>query len=526
MKKSLLKIILGVFTLTFGLNASAQCPTITCPSDTTINNDQGDCGAIFNYTSPTGIDLCANGSQTFSYTGAVQTFTVPAGVTSISIQAYGAQGGDNGTWLGGQGGYAAGDLAVTPGQVLNIYVGSKGSNGTGSAANCGSQGGFNGGGNTGATCCSNAGGGAGAGGGASDVRLAGNTLNDRIIVAAGGGGAGDNENGANGGGLIGDDGGTYNGVTSTGGTQTTGGLAGGTFFPSHTCSPATDGSFGIGGDGDANDGGGGGGGWYGGGGGANNAHGAGGSSYIGGVTNSTTTSGGRTGDGEVIISYAGAPVSTSQTTGLGTGVSYPIGITTNTFVATNNFGSATCSFNVTVVDVEAPTISCPGDTTLCDTTATTINNIAPVTADNCSGETVSYTLTGATTGSGTGDASGTTFNNGVTTVKYIVADTSGNLDSCTFNVEILTCVGINENQDLQGIDIFPNPATDFVTVQVNENYSSLNVSLTSIEGKVVFQQTNMTEKTLKIDISNFDNGVYFLKVTNGTKSNDYKIIKN
>lgn len=63
------------------------------------------------------------GTQTFNYTGAAQTFTVPAGVTSVTIDAYGAEGlGFNG-FTPGQGGRAKGDLTVTPGQVLNIYVG-------------------------------------------------------------------------------------------------------------------------------------------------------------------------------------------------------------------------------------------------------------------------------------------------------------------------------------------------------------------------------------------------------------------
>ena len=37
------------------------------------------------------------GSQTFAFTGAEQTFTVPAGVTSVTIAAAGAQGGNGGT---------------------------------------------------------------------------------------------------------------------------------------------------------------------------------------------------------------------------------------------------------------------------------------------------------------------------------------------------------------------------------------------------------------------------------------------
>src|ERR1041385_8709776 len=122
-------------------------------------------------------------TQTFNYTGAVQTFTVPSCVTSITIQAYGAQGGNasiGGT--GGLGGYATGTLNVTPGDVLNIYVGG--------------QNGYNGGGTGGQDGNSAFSGPPGnlapSGGGASDVRLNGTTNANRIIVAGGGGGAGSN----------------------------------------------------------------------------------------------------------------------------------------------------------------------------------------------------------------------------------------------------------------------------------------------------------------------------------------------
>lgn len=64
------------------------------------------------------------GSQTFNYTGSMQTFTVPAGVTSMTVDVRGAQGGDaNGT--GGLGARMTGTLAVTPGEVLSILVGQK-----------------------------------------------------------------------------------------------------------------------------------------------------------------------------------------------------------------------------------------------------------------------------------------------------------------------------------------------------------------------------------------------------------------
>jgi hypothetical protein len=89
--------------------------------------------------------------QTFSYTGAVQVFTVPACVSSITVDAKGAQGGTGATYnnIGGNGGRVVCVYSVSVGQVLYIYVGG--------------QNGYNGGG-TGATTYG------APGGGATDIR--------------------------------------------------------------------------------------------------------------------------------------------------------------------------------------------------------------------------------------------------------------------------------------------------------------------------------------------------------------------
>ncbi|NBY44410.1 MAG: hypothetical protein EBQ64_00205, partial [Acidimicrobiia bacterium] len=59
--------------------------------------------------------------QTFSYTGADQSWTVPSGVTTINVHLLGAGGGGatgaTGHGAGG-GGYATGNYSVTAGQVL------------------------------------------------------------------------------------------------------------------------------------------------------------------------------------------------------------------------------------------------------------------------------------------------------------------------------------------------------------------------------------------------------------------------
>ena len=75
-------------------------------------------------------------SQTYGYTGATDTFTVPAGITVLTIQLQGGEGGQGGadssgpSPTGGYQGVVSGTLAVTPGDVLTVAVGQGGVTGT------------------------------------------------------------------------------------------------------------------------------------------------------------------------------------------------------------------------------------------------------------------------------------------------------------------------------------------------------------------------------------------------------------
>jgi hypothetical protein len=237
---------------------------------------------------------------TFGYTGGAQLFTVPAGVSSITVTAYGAQGGAGYVAGGGPGGGAQAAFTVSPGDPVEVLVGGQGG---GWSGNGGNAGGFNGGGAGGSGF-----GGAG-GGGASDVRLGtcASTLNcqldDRALVGGGGGGGGVQQccNAAGGGGGA-PSGGTGNGPAGGGGgSQTAGGSPGGG-------SPTQD-AGGSGESGVYGGGGGGGGGYWGGGGGSNGyggdsgiAGGGGGSSY--GPSGATTFfNASQSGNGQVTITY-------------------------------------------------------------------------------------------------------------------------------------------------------------------------------------------------------------------------------
>ena len=70
-------------------------------------------------------------TTTFNYTGSLQTFTVPSGITTINIDARGAQGGSVTIACAATGGIGARmvvDIEITPGEVITILVGGDGQN--------------------------------------------------------------------------------------------------------------------------------------------------------------------------------------------------------------------------------------------------------------------------------------------------------------------------------------------------------------------------------------------------------------
>lgn len=240
------------------------------------------CGAVLSITQVQ--------AQTFSYTGTVQSVTLPAG--SYQIEMWGADGGDALRGTGGKGGYSTGTLVVATSTTYYIYVGGKGTTATSST-----PGGWNGGGGCLGTYSSGYNG--GTGGGGTDIRTTENTTYaDRIIVAGGGGGGTGYStytgNGGDGGGTNGSNGGSSRAATYAGGggSQT----AGGAPATGGIASYSSAGALGTGGNYTGTLGGtAGGGGYYGGGSGHWGGAGGGGSSYIGGVTNGVTIQYGQTG---------------------------------------------------------------------------------------------------------------------------------------------------------------------------------------------------------------------------------------
>ena len=122
---------------------------------------------------------------------------------------------------------------------------------------------------------------------------------------------------------------------------------------------------------------------------------------------------------------------------------FPVGSTTVTATATsvNHCSAATCSFVVTVTDDEAPQIGCPvsENVNVKLTTATTYVHSGTDwdawARDNCSVSSLTYTLSGATEGTGA-TLENVTFNLGTTTVTWNVVDGAQLEAACSFTVTV------------------------------------------------------------------------------------------
>ncbi|MBX9807552.1 MAG: HYR domain-containing protein [Flavobacteriaceae bacterium] len=142
----------------------------------------------------------------------------------------------------------------------------------------------------------------------------------------------------------------------------------------------------------------------------------------------------------------GATTATSPLTGINPigNYTFNLGITTVQYTVTDSANNtANCSFTVTVNDNQPPIFtSCPPNPSpLCaDNSATYIKTGTSWNAtatDGCSAiSSLTYTLSGSTTGSGT-SLNGVSFNVGTTTVTWKATDTAGNVSNCIFTVTII-----------------------------------------------------------------------------------------
>jgi hypothetical protein len=136
---------------------------------------------------------------------------------------------------------------------------------------------------------------------------------------------------------------------------------------------------------------------------------------------------------------------------------YPVGVTTVNWTITDASGNiTTCTQKITVTD-QVPNLTCPANIlVLADFEKLFATNIpvpSPVYGDDCPGLTLTWSMTGVTTGNSPATGvnilpSPYTFNQGLTTIQYTLTDANSHTVNCSFTVTVLSKPDIDCQPDI------------------------------------------------------------------------------
>jgi hypothetical protein len=266
-----------------------------------------------------------------------------------------------------------------------------------------------------------------------------------------------------------------------------------------------------------------------------------------------------------------------------------------TYVITWNFddgngNSIDVAQNVVIDDVTPPVAICPDDVVTCDGIVGSIA-LTDVT-DNCTIPSVSYVLTGATTASGTGDASVESFNPGETMVTYTIDDGQGNTSQCAFRVDYqevgeivvsvseqiltvetegsyqwincadnsnlegetgstlkpgqngdyavivtrgscsaasecypVTISGVDANISGRGFRLYPVPAHEFLTLEMERENTMVTIKIVNSTGQVVAIDRMEKLTHTNIDMSRYESGLYMISIKSDQMNTTVSIVK-
>jgi len=92
-----------------------------------------------------------------------------------------------------------------------------------------------------------------------------------------------------------------------------------------------------------------------------------------------------------------------------------------------------------------------------------------------------------------------------------------------FNSTNVNQVGVKELFNDENVSVFPNPATDKISISINdESYQELTIKCYDILGKIVFEKSTFN-KWIDIDVSQYSKGVYVVQLQSKV-ANQFKTV--
>lgn len=454
------------------------------------------------------LSITTMAQQSFTSSG---TFTVPAGVTTVTVEVLGAggKGGNNGAGGGGGGGYASGTYTVVPGTSHAVIVGEPTSGtGTSSVTSLGISAtkGANGISLTNPQVIGGGGNG-GTGIGGQINRTGGNGGGGYYTYFGGGGGgaAGSIGNGGNGG----------NSISWTGVCQTPGGLGGasgglpggnggkGAGFTDANCNvpdPSAPGEN------------------YGAGGGGANGNAGPASLGAGGLVTFTfcTPIGAPTGDAIQKFCFS---ATVSDLVAQGTNVQwYPSATGGTALAASTPLTNNTSYYAQQNAEPCETVVRLPVLVNITTVDITTTTAATTITSNQAGGV---YVWIDCASNMAIAGQTGSSFTPTLTGSYAVIVTNATCVD--TSACVAISYVGVNELDNNSNFRIYPNPATELLTIQVADLVSGENFNIIDQNGRIVKSGKLIVGET-NINIKDLINGLYILKI--GEKeSQSFKVIK-
>ena len=113
-------------------------------------------------------------------------------------------------------------------------------------------------------------------------------------------------------------------------------------------------------------------------------------------------------------------------------------------------------------------------------------------------------------------------------VKFQFSSGAIEFDALSLNGEDSDCVttttvGIDAFDTQYGIQLFPNPTTNDLTISL-EGIDVVDIVIVDIQGKILFQQSDLFDQE-RINLSGYVAGTYFVKIMTPEESREIRVIK-
>jgi subtilisin-like proprotein convertase family protein len=85
--------------------------------------------------------------------------------------------------------------------------------------------------------------------------------------------------------------------------------------------------------------------------------------------------------------------------------------------------------------------------------------------------------------------------------------------------------GVNNELSNSPVSIYPNPTNNIINVDLGSNKNIENVTLLDVQGKLIYQNKNLKEQKITIDLNDESEGIYILKIQYTNEVKNFKVVK-